>query len=281
MGELPVAVCFTRPRDWHRREFYVAGLKAAGFHISKDIDRRPEPDDLFLCWNRMAWDDPIARRYEKAGARVIVTENGWVGKAPDGGKMYALCLGHHNGIGSWPAGDGSRWSRLGVTLKPWRQDGRHILAICQRGFGPPEVAMPRDWPRRVADRLRRVTKRPIVVREHPGRFKDRARPLEADLEDAWAVVTWASGGAIKAIAHGIPVFHELKGWIGAGAAAQGFADLEKPFLGDRMPMFERLAWAQWSLAEIQGGEPFRRLLAPPSVHVITEAVGENRNAAKC
>lgn len=207
-------------------------------------------------------DDLLAKRWEAAGATVIVTENGWIGKAPDGGKLFALCRGQHNGAGTWSEGAEDRWTPLGVPLKPWRATGNHVLVLAQRGFGPPEVAQPRDFVPRTVARLKAMTQRPIVVREHPGRFKDRAKPLDEDLHDCWAGVTWASGAAIKALAAGIPVFHGLERWIGAPAAVHIKKSLciEEPFLGDRLPMFRRLAHAQWSGAEIATGEPIRRLL---------------------
>ena len=204
----------------------------------------------------------IARRYEQAGATVIVAENGFIGRAPCGGKMYALALGHHNGLGSWRVGEADRFKTLGVELKPWRATGENILILAQRGIGEPGVAMPRDWAATVHRRLSRVTSRPIRLRAHPGLLRT---PLEPELENVHAVVTWASGAAIKAIAAGIPCFHELPGWIGAGAARLGIDKIEKPFLGDRTEMFHRLAWAQWSADEIASGEPFKWLLASPSM----------------
>jgi hypothetical protein len=36
--------------------------------------------------------------------------------------------------------------------------------------------------------------------------------------------------------------------------------VDTPSLPDRLPHFERMAHAQWTLSEIQTGEPFRRLL---------------------
>ena len=36
--------------------------------------------------------------------------------------------------------------------------------------------------------------------------------------------------------------------------------LADPFLGDRLPAFHRLAWAQWTVDEISTGAPFRHLL---------------------
>ena len=70
-----------------------------------------------------------------------------------------------------------------------------------------------DWTVDVVSRLRRFTDREIRVRAHPG-----ARPhppLTPDLADCWAAVTWGSGAGVKALCEGVPVFHELAGWIGA------------------------------------------------------------------
>ena len=249
---------------------FVEGFTRLGFAISKDIRHRPSPGDVFLTWNRMPGlgDDQIARRWRADGGTVLVTENGWIGPHGENDKLFALCRDHHNGLGWWPEKDAvltdvnTRWDRLGIPLKPWRTTGHHILLLGQRGFGPPEVAQPPDWIHRMGESLKAATRRPIVIRAHPGRHKDRAKPLAADLANCWAVVTWASGAAIKAIAAGIPVFYGLKDWIGAPAAVHIKTSLcvESPFLGDRLPMFRRLAWAQWTAAEIATGEPLRRLL---------------------
>lgn len=273
---MPTALCFPTIRPWHHREIFVAGLERIGFKVTTSLTHHPRPGDVLVTWNRMRGDggDAWARRFEGAGATVIVTENGWIGQAPDGGKLFALCRGHHNGAGWWPEppspfalryeGEISRFATFGVTLKPWRMAGNHVLVLDQRGFGSSEVAMPQHWADATSARLRAMIKRSVRIRRHPGRFRDKAVPIEEDLRDCWAAVTWASGAGIKAIALGVPVFYDFPKWIGAPAAIKlgikDFLCLEQPFLGDRMPMFERLAWAQFSAQEIATGEPIRRLL---------------------
>jgi len=192
------------------------------------------------------------------GAGAFVTENGYLHGGPPRYTTYALARSQHNGAGTWPEGPAARWEALGVDLKPWRTDGRHILVLPQRGIGPAGVAMPRGWPEAVTRRLRSMTKRPVQLRKHPGPI---AVALEPDLRDCWAAVTWGSGAAIKAIIAGVPVFHDMPGWIGAPAAARLEAGLEQPFLGDRLPMLRRLVWAEWTTDELATGEPFARLLA--------------------
>lgn len=255
---MPTAACVIRSGPSYRQEQFVRGLKACGFRVELKAAVRPDSGDIIVVWNRYGQFERYAKRYEDRGCPVIVAENGWIGQTPDGHKLYALCRDHHNGAGRWKEGTEDRWSPLGIELKPWRSDGTHILVLPQRGIGPPGVAMPGGWLDDVVRRLRKATRRPVRIRKHPGLEKT---PLEPDLEDCWACVTWASGAAIKAMAAGIPVFHELERWIGAPAARFGMADLENPFLGDRLPMFRRLAWAQWSIEEIATGEPFRRLLS--------------------
>ena len=202
-------------------------------------------------------DDLLAKKWEASGSTVIVAENGYIGS--DKGKLFALARSQHSGAGYWPVGEEDRWSRLGVELKPWRKDGRFLLLLPQRGFGPPGVAMPRRWQDNMLQALRRITRRPIRVREHPGRNVANRRTLEADLENCWAAITWASGAGLKAIAAGIPVFYGLPNWIGAAAAKPNLG-IESPFLGDRLPMFQRLAWSQWTANEIRTGEPLARLI---------------------
>lgn len=245
------------PHESHNRSI-SKGMEAAGFEL-RGSEFAPTLNDALVIWNRMKRDQALADRYQKAGAKIIVAENGYIGGDPVACKMIALSRTYHNGAGQWPQGDAERWSSMNVQLAPWRARGEHLLLLPQRGFGSPGVAMPPDWLNSTMGRLRRVTKRPLKIRRHPGQS---TRSYEPDFTGAWACVTWASGAAIKALASGIPVFHDMPHWIGKDAALRlDGTNIEQPFLGDRLPMFHRLAWAQWSIREIESGEPLRRLIA--------------------
>lgn len=254
---MPRAVCLIRDQSPYSQPHFVAGLKARGFKVSTGYDYKPTQQDVLLIWNRNGVRHHIALAFEQAGAAVIVAENGWIGRAANGGKFYALCRSHHNGPGSWPDTGVDRWPLMNVELRPWRTAGRHVVVLCSRGIGEPGIAQPRDWPLRIVEELKRVTDRKIKVRRHPG---DSHAPVENELAGAHAVVTWASGAAVKAIAAGVPAFYGLKNWIVAGAAKHGVDEIEDPFLGDRLPTFRRLAQAQWTADEIATGEPFQWLL---------------------
>lgn len=248
------AVCLVRNQPPYPHSQFSEGLRAVGLQVSDNVGHLPRPGDVLLLWNRNGFRHQLAAAWERAGAKVIVAENGWIGRD----KVYALCLGHHNGAGSWRVGETDRWPQMGVELKPWRETGDRIVVLASRGIGEPGVAQPRDWPRQVMADLKRRTRRPVVLREHPG---DSRAVIDDAIAGAHAVVTWASGAAVKAIAAGIPAFHALPTWIGASAARPLAHDLEDPLLGDRLPMFRRLAWAQWGASEISSGEALRCLLS--------------------
>lgn len=245
-----------RSGDHYRASTFALGLERHGFVVEQKWQRNPRPDDMLLLWNRSRGNEVIAEMYERAGAAVLIAENGFV--RPERGKHYALFTGHHNGAGRWYVGDRPRFP---IADRPWRTDGRHVLVLPQRGIGEQGIAMPSAWGKGVLERLERATDRPIVFRPHPGHRKNgEPDTLERDLADAWCAVTWGSGAGIKAIQAGVPVFHEFERWIGAPAAARLDGQVEACETPDREALWTRISWAQWSLDEIGSGEAFDGLL---------------------
>lgn len=262
------AYSLIRPGPWYRRQAFDAGLRRAGFDVA-DGAGPGRPGDVLLMWNRYGhWHD-AGERFEREGGTVVVAENGYLGAGgsspkfdvhPGGPKpehYYALGIGWHNGRGAWPAGGPERFQALGVELAPWRTVGHHILVCPNRSFGVGEQVQPEGWAESCAARLRKQTTRPVRIRTHPGTDKP-ARDLREDLKGAWAVVVWSSSVAQHALAAGIPTYIEAPFQIVKDAGASGPIDAPTP--PDRRPHFERLAWAQWRIEEIETGEPFRRLL---------------------
>jgi hypothetical protein len=238
-------------------ECVVPGLQKQGFRVVHRGEGY-QAGDLVFVWNRNHSTLRYCQIAENVGARIIVMENGYVGSDETGRRLYSIALDHHAGAGEWHVGDDNRWSGQRIYLKPWRENGDHVLVIAQRGIGEPGVAMPSKWPDEAAAKLKAMTKRPVKIRRHPGKLGEGPSLLD-DLKGAWCAVTWASGGAIKALCYGIPVFHAFPKWIGAPAARSFGEDIETPFLGDRTGMLHRLSWSQWSAHEIEEGLPFRFL----------------------
>lgn len=244
----------------YRADAFAAGFARHGFEVGRAPKPHPERGDVLLVWNYKPGEGRYHENYRKAGATVLVAENGYIGKGQDGGKLFALAKTNHNGAGQWRCGGPERFAALGLELAPWRKKGSFLLVLPQRGIGGPGVAMPRDWLQRTLTGLKARTDREIRIRRHPGASKED--PYEA-LAGCHAAVTWGSGAGIKALAAGFPVFSDFAQWIGFDASAWLAGDLEDPCLSDagRLAMFERLAWAQWSLGEITSGEAVAWLMS--------------------
>lgn len=257
---MKVAHCMIRDGAAYRRERFHLGLKRLGFTVSIDNPHTFRPDDVVVIWNRYGTGHDLALRAAKAGAAVIVAENGYFARPKEGGLHYALARDGHNGAGRWPAGDGARWAALGVELKPWRQSGSHIVVAPNRHFGQPGFLMPADWPNETVKRLRAMTKREIRFRQHPGNDLPRT-PMAEDLRDAWCTVVWQSSFGVHSLVAGVPVICCGRAWVAKGAAGSALEEIENPPMPDRLPHFESLAWAQASFEEIESGEAFARLMA--------------------
>lgn len=264
------AYCLIRAQPWYRREAFEAGLRKAGYEVSRDSPSKPGPGDLLLIWNRYGGWHEMATRFERDGGRVLVAENGYIGRrgsspkfevlkaGPQPEAYYALGRGFHNDAERVQAGSQDRWKSVGVELSPWRTEGEHILVVPNRSFGVPGRMMAPDWAINAVARLRKQTTRPVRVREHPGNDVPR-RPLGEDLKGAWAVVAWSSSAAVHALVAGIPTFIEAPFQIVKGAGASGTMDA--PEAPERLPHFEKMAWGQWQLREVESGEAFRHVLS--------------------
>lgn len=267
------AYCDIREKPEYRADAFIAGLKANGFHVlPRQLPAEPpKPGEVLVLWNRYSDRELSADRWEKAGGTVLVAENGYAGRDSQARQYYAIARHGHNGSGEWPQGGGERWKRLRLELKPWRERGEHILVCPNRHFGMKGLAMPIDWVQTAMKRLRTVTKRPIRLRPHPN-GSPPAIPLLSDLENCWAMLIWASSAGVHSLLAGVPVIALSPWWIAKGAAGERVESIESPAMPDRLPVFERLAWAQWTVDEIATGEPFRLLLSPARQGEVAPAV---------
>lgn len=258
-----------------RSDAFMAGLKACGYETRFGApETNAQRGDVLVIWSRYAEHHAAAEVFEKKGGTVLVAENGYLGAGGTSPKLdlaggmrpehyMAIGVGYHNDERTvqWTHHAPKRFQRLGVDLKPWRQAGDYILLCPNRAFGAPGRLMPAAWPVEVEQRLKKLTKRPVKLRPHPGNHLPRYA-LEDDLKNAWAVVIWSSSAGVHALAAGIPVVCEAPAWI-LKSAATTYENWDATVWhdGPRQHGFERLANGQWTLAEIARGEPFRHLLS--------------------
>lgn len=241
------------------------GLARAGYRIVFGGGQPQDERDVLITWTvHRGHKEAAARAFEAAGGRVIVAEEAYIRIVRDE-KCFALALHDHNGAGRWPIGGPERWAGFGIEVKAWRESGRYIIVREQRSIGSSAMASPPRWHEAAMAKLRGLTKRPILLRYHP---KSRAHRelamqqpfLALQLADAHALVTWNSADAVAALLAGVPVFLCGPHSVVEGACDHDLSAIENPGLPYRLPVFERLAWAQWRRSEIESGVAFEHLL---------------------
>lgn len=147
--------------------------------------------------------------------------------------------------------DPTRFRQFNIPVEGWRKSGTHIL-LCpnSEAFFGLHGFKPGQWVGSAIASLSRYSDRPVRVR-----WKSDAaqRPLEEDLRDCWAVVTYASNAAVAGALAGIPVFctGECAGlMMGSGDLSQ----IETPAMPEgRERWAARLANHQWTLDEMRCG----------------------------
>lgn len=274
----PRAFCYIRDLPHYRREAFVHGAERAGFEVVlHGGSGGPRAGDVVLIWNRYGHYDSLATAAEKAGAIVLVSENGFAGRDAHGNQFYQLAVGGHNGSGWWHVGNEDRLAKQGLVIQPWQSTAPDAPVIVrgQRGIGKAGVASPPDWHNSAAATLRQWTKRRIVVVPHPGNGAVDDTAHERYLRGAHALAVWASSVGVKALLAGVPVLCDAPRWICRGASS-ALSHVESDWLrsseadGHRRRALHSMAWAQWSLEEIASGEPITLLLSKYEQHLQRE-----------
>ena len=245
-------------------------------------------DDVLVIWNRYGHQAQCAGRHP---GRVLVMENGYTPPLVRCGvveKFYALGFDGLQSKSRFLARGVERWASFGFKTKSWqRKLSGHILVCGQRGGAYSETSMPYEWPAKICKLLLAGRARQILYRPHPERpnigvnlpdgvtVVDPSRPLATHLADAYACVVWGSNSVVEAVMMGVPseAFgpghilqdvliqpkdrYDSSGYDPSGPICY---DVQSILLRDRLPAFERLAWGQWTEAELKTGSPFKRLL---------------------
>jgi len=146
-----------------------------------------------------------------------------------------------------------RWRALKLEhcVKPWRDDGDKIVVAHTLPDYWDLRGLPRDWSFIVADRIRKATGRPVIVRDKESRV-----PLDVELEGAYCLVTHGSIAAVEAAIWGYPVFVDAS----SAAALVGSVlsdSLESPVRPNRERWLHSLAYSQFNETELCDGALWR------------------------
>ncbi len=277
--------------------YYIEGVNVVGDFGEVKEDTAWEPSDVavILGWvHEHSKDSPhlklrreIIDNQKRNGGRTVIADSNLFLYRDVSNPGYWLRYSFDHvfpGLGEYCDNrpDPVRWQiiqdQLGVTLKPWRTQGNHILLCLQRdggwSMGGFDVI---DWAMNTIAEIRRYTGRPIVIRAHPGDKRapkycarlqklllgrrvakvsiTNNRALVQDLENCWAVVNHNSSPTVAAAIEGIPVFvTDPQRSQAQDVANHHFNRIENPDLFDRDSWIQRLSQFHWSHADLRSGQ---------------------------
>jgi len=163
---------------------------------------------------------------------------------------------------------------LNIDLRPWRNNGDHVLLCLQRdgGWSLKGVDL-HDWTLQTLRHIRQHTNRPILVRPHPkfpvnqsemltvpGVTVSRNTTLDQDLAGAWASVFYNSSSSVASILAGVPVFATDSDCVAWSVANHDLAMLESPQMLYREQWLYDLAACHWSDADSKLGLIYQKFL---------------------
>lgn len=169
-------------------------------------------------------------------------------------------------------------SSNGVTLKPWRSVGDHILILAQRGKGWNLKGIDQvEWIVDTVEKVREYSARPIVIRMHPGdgnrvvqidRLLARLENVTIssnpnivdDLHNCWCTIGYNSTPNVVARIEGVPgyVHDPINSW----AKDTSFSSLnliETPMVCDRGQWLNEIANIHWSGDEVKSGKLWKQI----------------------
>lgn len=222
----------------------------------------------------------LYQAYHDAGTHIIYLDKGYTRHARPGPvkvwEYWRVSLDAHHptdflDLRHAPPAD--RLDDLGIVLKPWRKNGRHIVIAgsSQKYHDFYGMRDPTQWAQKLVKQIQRAAPgREIIYRPKPS-WKD-AVPVEGAtfsrdgdiydvLENAWALVTHGSNAVFEAVCEGIPCI-VLGNAVAKPISATTVDDLPAPLQASyalRQRWLEQLAWWQWTAAEISQGQAWEFL----------------------
>ena len=212
----------------------------------------------------------VFRQQRVKNLDVIVLETGYINRGDGENHHYAAGFNGLNGRADFRnrGMPDDRAKKLGVSLKPWRKDGKHVL-LCGQVPWDASVESCHDylgWLQYISGQIRYHTKREVRFRPHPLApvsplvgCTHSTVPIQEDLKDCWAVVTYNSNSSVEAVLDGVPAFTFDAGAMAKDVASQWLQELERPYMPARESWLNDLAYCQWTVEEFKEGAAWRHL----------------------
>ena len=255
---------YAKPQFDHQKRaarLFAEGFRRHGLTCEIRCASAYEPSDLAVIWGPK--HPRIIREQSARGLDYLMMERGFVGD-----RLWWISAGFNglNGCADFQNADvsGDRWSRLHSSLlEPWRKNGVGALLL---GNAPVDDADIAAWTVRTAQELLRRGHR-VRLRLHPDGEKIRcpaevvlsrsSNDLYTDLEGVEFAVAHSTTAVVQVALAGVPLVCMDKGALAWEIAAHA---LDEPIVRpDRTRWAHRLAYCQWTPAEVASGEAWAHL----------------------
>lgn len=251
-----------------------AALAQGLIDLGHTVSYHNDSADVAIIWSqlwagRMRQNQDVWIQYQLSGRPVLIVEVGALKR----NQTWRLMVNGKNCLLS-TGNNQQRFNWMGIQLRPWHNDGKHILIACQRPEsqqwqGRPDI---NTWLEHTVAKIKQHSDRPIKIRPHP-RYRSIRLPHGCELStpisisgtydefdfvkdcyNAWCVVNVNSNPGVEAVLAGIPVFVDSSSM----AAPVGNLDLdsiENPATPCRQQWAWDLAHTEWTVEEIRQGVP--------------------------
>lgn len=264
MPRLKVCIVKRDPNEFFRMA--MDGFKSAG--DSARIFPAPTGDaDVYCMWGVRRRE--IIVRVRRTGKRLLIMERGYLGD-----RFHWTSFGYDGLNGkadfcnaSVPEDRAQFWL---PQMKPWRDGGEYALVI---GQVPGDMSLgDLNLGRWVTETLKQaVAKYPrVVYRPHPLAALKQLRAeippsveihkglsIEQSLAGAICCLTYSSNSAVDAVMQGVPVMTQGPCSMAKELSTKAVAD--KLIYPDRTDWLRRIAYTQWTPAEVEAGKPWQHL----------------------
>jgi hypothetical protein len=181
--------------------------------------------------------------------------------------------------------DRNRWNKIqqttGIRIEPYKTTGNHILLMAQRNGGWSMKGLSvLEWLEKTIFTIQQYSDRPIIIRGHPGDKRARDylgkgcrllsyknvsispsnKPLETDLQGAWAVINHNSSAAVGPAIKGYNIFlTDHRDSQCREIANTNLNQIETPQQFDRNNWCQRISMSHWNFEELRSGECWKHM----------------------
>jgi len=288
------------PRKHSRKieclESFAAGVKNSGGNVVVEWDHKYTPSRLavMLGWATTNTGGPnialrkqIIAEQQRQGLKTMCIDASCWKYLDNHGTYLRYSMGgpfYDRAEYANRNSDATKWNEIRNTINvplieaPVVKPNGHVLICMQRDGGfAMKTLDPIQWLENKIALIKEYTKRPIIVRPHPGAYRlqdfrkfrnipkvtvvDPARSsLLQDLQNAHAAVFFNSSASVAAVCANIPVFVDDQSCVSWAVANKNIANLESPQSFDRSQWINDLAAAHWSDADGRAGLIYQKFL---------------------